>query len=477
MNNENVLIRLDEISIKSILRDLFRNCWMIILAAISGVFLVSGYHALIYTPEYTSSATMVVSAKGSGTNSTYANLTTTTEMASVFQDVFGGNVLKKLVREYVDEELGEFTIRANVISETNLLTVKVTASTPKAAYLIINTVIDHHTEVSDYVFDNAVLDVLEAPKVPVAPSNNVSVSNYKKLGMLAGAFLVAACITMLSILRGTVKTEVQARRKLDDTFLALVGHEEKNRTLKSKLKRQNKAILITNPLVSFGYTETFRKLTFRIQYEMQKKQNQILLVSSVGENEGKSTIAANIALALAQTGKKVALVDLDLRRPAIYKIFEQAASAGQKGFWHKTIRIKGNHEIKLVLNNRPVKDPVKFMSHSDIEGLLNRLKEEADFIVLDSAPMEVAADAEMTTAYADAGVLVVRQDWANIQEINHYMDILRKTGISFMGYVLNDFENNLPVGSRQYNYGYGGKYGRYGYGEYHKTKQENLDEQ
>lgn len=477
MNNDNTLIRIDEINIKSIFRDLFRNCWIMILAAISGIFLVSGYHSLIYTPEYTSSATMVVSAKGSGSNSTYTNLTTTTEMAGVFQDVFGSNVLKKLVRGYADEELGEFTISANVISETNLLVIKVTASTPKAAYLIINEVIEHHAEVSDYVFDNAVLDVLDAPKVPVAPSNRMSVSKYQAMGILAGAFLAAACIAALSVLRGTVKTETQARRRLDGTFLALIGHEEKNRTLRSKLKRQNKAILITNPLVSFGYTETFRKLAFRIQYEMQKKEEQILLVSSVGENEGKSTVAVNIALALAQTGKRVALVDLDLRRPAIYKIFDQNPQSGQKGFWHKILHIKGGQEIKLVMNNRPVKDPVRFMSHSDITGLLARLKEETDYIILDSSPMEVAADAEMTAAYADAGMLVVRQDWANIQEIDHYMEILRKTGTSFMGYVLNDFENSLPVGSRQYNYGYGGKYGRYGYGEYHKTDRENINEQ
>ncbi len=475
MNNENALIRLDEINITSIVRDLIKNFWVVLLAAISAYFLVSGYHSLIYTPEYTASATMVVSAKGNSYNTTYTNLSITTEMAGVFQDVFSSNILKKLVQEHVNEELGEFSIKSSVISETNLLVVKVTAATPRAAYLIIQAVIEHHSEVSDYVFDNAVLDVLESPRVPMIPSNSISISKYQKLGILAGAFLAIAGIAFFSVFRCTIKTEIQARRKLHGTCLALVGHEEKNRTWKSKLKQQNKAILLTNPLVSFGYTEVIRKLAFRLQYEMQKSGKKILLVSSVSENEGKSTIAVNIALAMAQTGKKVVLVDFDFRRPAIHKIFQQSNDSW-KGFWQMMIPVKGCQELNVLMNNIPVKNPVKFMSEADIKGQLEELKKEADYIILDSSPMNVAADAEMITTYAEAAILVARQDWAYIQDINYYADILKKTGITFMGYVLNDFENNLPVGGKQYHYGYGRKYGKYGYSGYQKTVQENRNE-
>lgn len=476
MENENELIQLDEINIKSILRDLIKNCWVMILAAISVYFLVSGYHALLYTPEYTSSATLVLSAKGAGYDSAYSNLITTTEMAAIFEDVFESNVLKKKVREHITDELGEFTISANVITETNLLVIRVTASTPKAAYQIINAVLECHYEVSDYVFDNALLDVLAKPQVPIVPSNSISVSKYQKLGMLAGAFLAAAAIVFFSFIRGTVKTEAAARRKIEGTFLALIGHEEKNRTLRSKIKHQNKAILITNPLVSFGYTETFRKLAFRLQYELQKKNEKVLLVSSVEENEGKSTVAVNIALALAQTGKKVALVDLDLRRPAICKIFQQSCDGKNHEFCRKQIHIKGNQELLLLVNDRPVKFPVEFMQKTDIAKMLDELKKEADYVILDSSPMNVAADAEMIASYANAGILVVRQDWAYVQEINYSIDILKKMGISFLGYILNDFENNILIGTRQYNYGYGKKYGNYGYGNYHKLKQEKEDE-
>lgn len=465
IDNENELIRLDEISIRSVFVDLIKNAWVMILMAVSAVFLVSGYFSLVFVPEYTSSATLVVSARGAGANEAYANLFTATEMAEVFQDVFQGNVLKKLVRDNLSTDVGDFSITANVVSETNLLVVSVTAESPELAYRIILETMEHYSEVSDYVFENAVLSVLQEPRVPTSPSNHISKRRYQKYGALAAAFLAAAAIAVFSILRGTVKTEAAARNRLNGKVLALLGHEKKNRTLKSKLKKKNKAILITSPLVSFGYAETFQKLAFRIQYEMQKKEQKILLVSSVAENEGKSTVAANIAIALAQMGKKVILVDFDLRRPALYKIFESRAKKTEE-FWRETLKLQGSQELQLMMKNKPTDNPVRFMNQKDLASMIRALREEFDFVVLDSSPMNVAADAEILMKYAEAGLLVVRQDLVWAQEINYYTERLEESELSFLGYVLNNFENSIPFVSRQYNYGYGKKYGRYGYGDY-----------
>ena len=332
MNENEVLFRWDEISPRNIVEDWIRNWWVMILAGISALFLISGYLNLIYTPAYTSTSTLVISAKGSGTSGSYASLTTASEMADVFSDVFGSSVLKKLIITHLDPSVGDFSIKASTIPETNLLTVSATASTPKAAYQVLTEAIENYTEVSEYVFSNAVLDVLESPTVPLGVSNYASIGDYEKLSAIAGAVFAACAIAVASVLRDTIKTEISAKRKLKGTFLTLIGHEEKNKTVKTKIQKFHKTILITNPLVSFGYVETLRKLAFRVQYEMDKKEQKVLMITSVGENEGKSTVAANIALALAENGKKVALVDLDLRRPAIYKIFDKQRN-NAKGFW------------------------------------------------------------------------------------------------------------------------------------------------
>lgn len=95
---------LDEVSIRSICKDLLRNWWVILLAAVTVVLGVSAYNSVLYIPEYTASTTFAVSAKGGGNSgNAYASLTTTTEMASVFQDVFQSDVLIKKFRKILEK--------------------------------------------------------------------------------------------------------------------------------------------------------------------------------------------------------------------------------------------------------------------------------------------------------------------------------------------------------------------------------------
>ena len=116
--NEEVLFYLDEINIKSILRDVIRHFWMILVAALSAILLVSGYQNIIYEAQYTSKATLVISAKGSGTTGSYANLTTTSEMAEVFSNVFSSSVLKKRIVEEPENSRWLYTRPSAELSST-----------------------------------------------------------------------------------------------------------------------------------------------------------------------------------------------------------------------------------------------------------------------------------------------------------------------------------------------------------------------
>ena len=460
--NEEVLFYFDEINIKSIIRDVFRHFWMILMAGISAILLVSGYQNIIYEAEYTSKATLVISAKGSGTGDSYANLTTTAEMAEVFSTVFSSTILKKRIVEEMDLQGEEFTISAQTIPETNLLVLSVTGKQPKVVYQAICGAIDHYADVSEYVFSNAVLDVMETPEVPIYPSNTISVRSYQKKAALAAAVLMGMFLVFMSVMRGTIKTEAAAQRRLKGTKLALVGHETKNRTWKSRIQKKNKAILITSPITTFVYVETVRKLAFRIYSEMKKKKQKILLVSSVEENEGKSTIASNIALAMAQSGKKVLLVDMDMRRPALYKIFD-IKPKHEKGFWMEELKVSGQHTMYMYLNKKVIKNPAVFMKEKGIGTLLEQVRDKVDIIIIDSPPMNAVADAELVLSYADASILVVRKDWVHINDLNRAIDVLGKGDTECLGYVLNDYENRKPV-SR----GKDGYYYDYGYGTYRK---------
>jgi Mrp family chromosome partitioning ATPase len=106
------------------------------------------------------------------------------------------------------------------------------------------------------------------------------------------------------------------------------------------------------------------------------------------------------------------------------------------------------------------------LKKSGIQELIAEERKSADYVIIDSSPVNVAADTELILSHADAVLLVIRQDWTQITEINRFIEVISKSNTEFLGYVLNDFENQNPIGRKQYNYGYGKHYKKYG--EYSK---------
>src|SRR5699024_489508 len=93
------------------------------------------------------------------------------------------------------------------------------------------------------------------------------------------------------------------------------------KTVKELLQRSKKPLLINDPLAGFGFVESYRKFSSKVEYRMEKEGLKTLAVTSVSENEGKSTVAANLAISLAEKDYRVILIDGDLRRPSQFLIF------------------------------------------------------------------------------------------------------------------------------------------------------------
>ena len=120
-------------------------------------------------------------------------------------------------------------------------------------------------------------------------------------------------------LRDTVKCEADVEQKLDTRLLATVRHEKKQKTLRNR----KTSILITNATTGFAFVETFKRLRTRVDYLMRRAQGRTILVTSLLEDEGKSTVAVNLALAMARRHKNVLLIDLDMKKPALYKLLDR----------------------------------------------------------------------------------------------------------------------------------------------------------
>ncbi len=467
-------IELLSFPITTILRDVVKRWRLIVFTAVLAGIIAYVASDLLYTPTYSTTTTFVVSARGSSTT-VYQNLSATSNLATVFSEVLNSSILQKKVLATLGMASFDGKISASAIAETNLLTLRVTASDPRTAFLVMRAIIENHQIVSYQVLGDTILEVLQNPTVPVAPVNPIASFSYMKKAAFLAAAAMCLLLAFLSYRRDTVRSRQEAEKKLDCHVLTEIGHERKYKTLGMMLRRRKTSILITNPATSFQFVETIRKLRRRVE-QLMPADGGVLMVTSVMENEGKSTVAANLALAMAQKNKRVLLIDCDLRKPACYKILHFPwrrsgtidVATGKAGLEDSIMQMEPIG-LCLLLERRSLRSSTEISGSEGMAQLLEKARNLFDYVVVDTPPMSVAPDAECIMELTDASLLVVQQNVVKADGINRAIRALQGAKSKLIGCVINNvYELSLTQGSG-YGYGYGYGYGRYGkYGKYGK---------
>ena len=429
----------------AIFHDVLKNLWVAVLVGISVAFLAYAGTYITYHPQYVSQTTFVVSARGSNTGA-YANLSQTQRLAEVFQTVLDSDVLKKLVAEQLEMDSFDGTVNVSIVPETNLLSVSVTADSPTTAFQLLNTMLEQYPTVSQNVLGEVVLEVFEDPSYPSAPSVSFQGNEMMKRGFLIGTGAMIVLFALLSYFKDTVKNEKEVEVKLDTTLYATVYHERKYKNLKSLLKREKKKIWITEPSVSFGFGETIKKIRTKLLYHQKKTKAKILVVSSAGPQEGKTTIAVNLAAAFAQYPRKVLLIEGNLRNNGLREYLGLDASgvkswgacAAEKGKLSDTVHFCEQLGFHVMVNDEKVTHSMEIISSSAVTKFLDRMKEEMDIIIVDAPHVKGRADTEMWLRRADISLLVVRQNKTLAKYINDSIDILEGYDSKLVGCVFND---------------------------------------
>ena len=224
---------------------------------------------------------------------------------------------------------------------------------------------------------------------------------------------------------------------------------------------------------------------------MEGKDSRVLLVTGTLPGEGESTTARLLAETLADWGKKVCLIDCDLRQPSLYAHYNQKNkvlpladclqdnASESSGFYDV-----GADNLVLVGNSLPVKRPTEVLASPQMKALISRIAQKVDFVIMDAPPCEALSDATVLQQYADHILYVVRQDFASVSRIQDAVEDLCEEDEKLLGYVLS-FTAATASGYGKYGYGtysygkYGnGYYGKYGYtkkyghySKYHHTEQ------
>lgn len=212
-------------------------------------------------------------------------------------------------------------------------------------------------------------------------------------------------------------------------------------------------------------TEAYRTLLTNIEYSSVDKQIQMIAVTSSAPSEGKTTTATNLAVAYSETGKNVLLVDCDLRKPRLHKVFNTSNLIGltsvlaSKSSLNDTVKpVKDGLSI---LTSGPIPpNPVELIRSNMMEQLINTLRDLFDVVIFDTPPVGLVTDAAIISSKLDGVVLVVASGKSQIEATLRAKENLQNVNANLLGAVVT----MIPIDTPGYQY--------YTYGEEEQTKKK-----
>ena len=244
-------------------------------------------------------------------------------------------------------------------------------------------------------------------------------------------------------------------------------------------KKQQKTVHPKEGLLTdksdFFITEAYKTLRTNLVFSLAGKEgSKVLLVTSAMQSEGKSTSASNIGISFALDGKKVLLVDCDLRRPKLNRLFGLSCQYGLSDVLVDPIHLSDaiihsdTQNLDVIICGTIPPNPSELLNSDNMRQVLDKMKKEYDLIILDTPPLTMVTDALVLSPNADGVLLVVRAGNTESNAIGFAIDQLNRAQARVLGFLLNGSEfrqTSYGYSRRSYSkYGYYGGYRRYGYG-------------
>ena len=498
MNNDEI-----EIDLKRLLDALLDRAWIIaVVALLCAVVAFAGTFFLI-TPQYQSAAMFYVNNTDISVGSTNLSLTASDISASrglvdTYIVILNTRETMLDVIDYagvdVAYEAVKGMIRAEAVDETEVFRVTVTNSDPYLAEEIANAIAHILPKRISSIIEGSSAKVVDSAVVASRPSSP-SYTRNTMLGFLVGFVLMAALVVLQELMDVTIRSEEDISRSCKHPVLAAVpdmevsskggyyygyGSKEKNAG-KTGRKRQ---VELVGGNISFAAAESYKLLRTKLQFSFVNEDSdcRVVGISSALTGEGKTLSAVNLAYSLSQLGKRVLLIDCDMRRPSLAEKLPIRKTPGLSDFL--TGQITADNLIQLcgieddasafhaISSGRTPPNPMELLSSVRMKKMIGHLRSHYDYIILDFPPVGEVSDALAAAKLTDGMLMVVRQNYCDRLVLNNAVRQFEFVDSKILGVVFNCTHEDSSFG-RKYGKKYYKKYGKvYGYGQKKVEKAE-----
>lgn len=428
-----------------------RKSWLMVL-----VFMVLGAGINVartryrYVPMYRAAQTYTINlSASSGAMSSRAesfyNNSTAEQMATTFTYILTSDLMQKQVREELGDKRMAQTVNASVAEGTNLLTIYTTDPDPEVAYDTLMAVVRVYPELSSQIVGKTYSTLMDETGLPTEPYNTYSYRNYIIKGALYGLVLAAGIILIRILTNRTILRETDLKRKLNIRNLGVFPY-----VIHSKRQNRSKeSLLMTNKRYEKELSEPLRQIRNKVLYQADRHHVKSIMITSALAGEGKSTITANLAISIAQSGKSVVLIDCDLRNPSEREVFSLKEGEGLREVLEGKIELVDclttrqdlglpeDVELSVIPGGKAMEDGTMLLGSEKMRDIIRDMERMADYVILDSAPAGLLTDAVVLARYVDASIFIIQKDYATKDYILDSLDNLSQSHIRILGGILN----------------------------------------
>lgn len=448
-----------------------------IIAVLAGIccvgFTLYSYSA--YAPQYTAAATFTVTPKGDSL-SAYTSISSnasTQQLEKTFPYIITSAPLTRVVAEDLGLSDVPGTLTATAVEDTNLFTITVTSSNYETAYNVLKSVINNYPSVAEYVVGATDLVLVVPPSASSTPINPISYREKALIGTAVGALLGLLIVFFLENLNHTVRHPDEIRKLLNNQRLGSIV-----KVVKKKSSHSTGSLTIDDAHTDPRFKESVFSIRNKIIKLCADQKINSVMVASTTTNEGKTTVAANLAIALAKKHYRTVIIDCDLRNPTVRQQLNIPESCslgivdvitGGCSLQDAIVKTKKNG-LYVLPGTIPVNNASELMGSKQLADLVAALEKIFDYVVIDVPPVGIVSDALEMKDYVGGLVFVVRQDYAKVSKILDSISLFGYSKIKILGCIFNMASGVLSTrgyGRYGYNsYGGYGSYGSYGYGRY-----------
>ena len=449
---------MEEINIKEFLDFVKEKILIVLIAVLSCVALVLIYDGLIKTKKYSTYTTIaLVKTNSDNATITQSDIQVNQNLVNTYSEIVKSKkVLKQVIKELkLDYSVEELSSRISVTSlnDTEIIKISVLDESSKRAYNITNEIAKVFIKEISSIYQMNNVSIVDVPEISNKVANNTLIKDLI-LSIGVGIMLSVGTLFVIFYFDDTVKFSEEFEEEIGVPVVAKVFRSRIDND-----KKDAKTELMVSKFPKSVVSESIKTLRTNLQFSSIDKTIRTLLITSSIPGEGKSFISSNLAVSFAQANKRVLLIDCDMRKGRLHKIFKLNNTNGYSNLllddvanfkdYIKKTNIPG---LSVITRGTIPPNPSELLNSSKNKELIKELKKHYDKIIFDGVPCSGLTDSVIMSALVDKVAIVATNKYTPKTELISTKNLLIKTNAPIAGIIINKIDSTAGYYCKYYYY-------------------------